>query len=177
MSPLPADWKPDVIIRENSEYAGCLVAETLGLPHAAVATSAWAAHSFLKPILAEPLAARRAEVGLRPDPDMEMMFRYLHLCFMPQRFDGPDAVFPPTAHFLRHENPQQSDEPLPTWIDGLNGRPLVLASMGTTDANQTPGLLEAILDGVGAEDVDLILSSGRGRDPSALRTPAAARPR
>lgn len=163
---LAGDWQPQVIVRENSEYAGCLVAETLGLPHASVATSAWAAASFLKPILAEPLAHRRAEVGLSPDPGMEMMFRYLHLCFTPPRFDGPDAVFPPTAHFLRHNNPQRSDEPLPSWVNGLDDRPLVLASLGTTAANQTPGLLEAILAGMGVGGVNLILASGRGHDPA-----------
>src|ERR1700738_834936 len=30
---LARDWKPQVIVRENSEYPGCLVAETIGLPH------------------------------------------------------------------------------------------------------------------------------------------------
>lgn len=163
---LAGDWQPQLIVRENSEYAGCLVAETLGLPHASVATSAWAADSFLKPILAEPLAQRRAEVGLGPDPGMEMMFRYLHLCFMPPRFHGPDAVFPPTAHFLRHDNPQRSDEPLPSWVEAQDDRPLVLASLGTTPLSQTPGLLEAILAGLGDGDVNLVLASGRGHDPA-----------
>jgi MGT family glycosyltransferase len=166
---LAGDWQPQVLVRENSEYAGCLVAETLGLPHASVATGAWSAldSRSKEPDLAEPLAERRAEVGLPPDPAMEMMFRYLHLCFMHPRFDGPDAVFPPTAHFLRHDNPQRSDETLPSWIDGLDDRPLVLASLGTVArANQMPGLLEAILAGMGGGDVNLILASGRGHDPA-----------
>jgi UDP:flavonoid glycosyltransferase YjiC (YdhE family) len=31
-------WRPDVIVRESAEYAGCLVAEKVGIPHASLAT-------------------------------------------------------------------------------------------------------------------------------------------
>lgn len=34
--PLCARWRPDLIVRENAELAGCIAAEALDLPHAMV---------------------------------------------------------------------------------------------------------------------------------------------
>ncbi len=31
-----ADWQPDLIVREETEFAGCVAAERAGLPHAAI---------------------------------------------------------------------------------------------------------------------------------------------
>jgi MGT family glycosyltransferase len=157
-------WRPDLIVRESTEWAGCLVAELLGLPHASVATSAFSAlEGFLKPDLAEPLAERRAEAGLGPDPEMAMMFRYLHLCFMPARFDGPDAAFPPTAHFLRHQNLPRPGESPPPWFDDLDDRPIVLASLGTV-FHATAGLLETVIAGLAAIPANVVVAVGRDQD-------------
>lgn len=33
---LASSWRPDVIVRDDTEFGGCIVAECLGIPHAAV---------------------------------------------------------------------------------------------------------------------------------------------
>ena len=173
------EWRPDVIVRESMEYGGCLAAEALGLPHASIAGNGYSAVDSPdvtyfpgnRRLVAPPLARHRAELGLRPDPDNEMPFRHLHLCFTPPAWDGPDAPRPANAQFLRHENATRSDLALPPWLDGLGARPIVLASLGTV-FNSTPGVLEAIIEGVADEPVDAIVAIGPDQDPARFGTVA-----
>jgi UDP:flavonoid glycosyltransferase YjiC (YdhE family) len=157
------DWSADLIVRQSFEYSGCVAAERLGLPHASVAD---AAHSALdrRHEVAASLDRLRSSVGLPSDRDGEMVYRYLHLCFVPPRFDGPEAVFPPTARFLRHTNPTLAGERLPAWVDELEARPTVLVSMGTV-FHRTAGIYEAVLEGMRDEPVNLVVAAGFDQDP------------
>jgi UDP:flavonoid glycosyltransferase YjiC (YdhE family) len=165
-------WSPDLIVREGMEYGGCLAAEQLGLPHASVAGNAYAAvdspeiHYFPgnRRMVAEPLARHREEVGLPPDPNNLMPFRGLHLCFTPPAWDGDSAPRPPNARFLRHTSTVPPGARLPDWFGELPDRPTVLASLGTV-FNKTPGVLEAIVNALAGESVNLIVAIGRDQDP------------
>jgi UDP:flavonoid glycosyltransferase YjiC (YdhE family) len=124
------DWSADLIVRESLEFAGCVAAEALGLPHASVAAAADSALDRRRE-LAGPLTGLRQQAGLPADPGGDMAFRYLHLCFTPPGFDGPGARFPPTARFFAHHSTPAPHDDLPPWLDHLAGRPTVLVSMGT----------------------------------------------
>ena len=157
------EWTADLIVRQSLEYSGCVAAERLGLPHASVAD---AAHSALdgRGEVAAALERLRSSFGLPSDPDGEMVYRHLHLCFAPPGFDGPGAVFPPTARFLRHTNPTMADDPLPPWVGELDDRPTVLVSMGTV-FHRTAGIYEAVLEGLRDEPVNLMVAAGFDQDP------------
>ena len=157
-------WGADLVVRESLEFSGGAAAEFLGLPHASVAAAADSALD-LRAQLAPALARLRAHAGLPQDPAVAMPYRYLHLCFMPPCWDGPDARFPPTAHFLRHTNPPRPGERLPAWFADLPARPLVLVSLGTV-FHRTRGLHELILDALRDEPVTLLLAVGRDQDPA-----------
>ena len=163
-------WKPDLLVRESSEYAACLLAEKLDLPHASIGTGAWSSRKERGPMFADALSARRVEIGLAPDPDAEMMFRYLQFAFTPPSWDG-DLDHPPTVHFIRYDNPERPGEARPAWLDAARGHPLVLASLGTV-MNGVPGLWEAILEAVANEPIEVVASIGRDFDPSRIGTPA-----
>ena len=111
------------------------------------------------------MARHRAELGLPPDPDNNMPFRHLHLCFTPPAWDGAGAPRPANAQFFRHENAIKAGTSLPDWVDELADRPTVLASLGTV-FNTTPGVLEAILAGLAQEPVNLIVAIGPDQDPA-----------
>ena len=118
--------------------------------------------------IAAPLDAARRELGLAPDPAGGEVYRYLALAPMPPAWVAPDEEPPPTAHFIR---PQALDSAAageaPDWLDALpRARPLVHATLGTTEVNRTPGLYEAILAGLAGEPIELVVGIGRQRDPA-----------
>ena len=157
-------WPPDVIVRENGEWAGCLVAEKLGLPHASIGSGSMSGRDDRRSVFAEVMSARRAELGLPEDPEARMMFRYLHLAFTPPSWEGDDAR-PPTAHHIRYDNPDRPGETRPAWLDEVRDRPLVLASLGTL-MNDLPGLFEAIVEAVADEPIEVVAAIGRDQDPA-----------
>lgn len=163
---LAREWSADLIIRESLEFSGCVAAEALGLPHASVAAAADSALDRRRE-LAGSLAPLRADAGLAPDPDGEMVFRHLHLCFSPPSFDGPDADFPPTARFFAHASAPGAEDRVPAWLDQLPDRPTVLVSMGTV-FHRTPGLHEAILAALRDEPINLLVALGFDQNPSRL---------
>ena len=109
----------------------------------------------------------RAVYGLSPDPDVAMLFRYLHLAFEPPGFHDPALPLAPTSHLLRPVPFSQSGaEGSPTWLANLPDRPTVSATLGTVFNSRLPGLFQAILDGLRDEPVNLILTIGRDQDPA-----------
>jgi hypothetical protein len=161
------DWRPDVIVREVAEFGGCIAAETLGLPHASVRSNTMLSTYSERHLVGEQMARLRTSYGLAPDPDVSMLFRYLHLAFEPPGFHDPALPLAPTAHLLRPVPFSQSgSEGLPAWVADLPHRPTVYATLGTVFNTRTPGLFEAILDALCDEPVNLVLTIGRDRDPA-----------
>jgi UDP:flavonoid glycosyltransferase YjiC (YdhE family) len=159
-------WRPSVIVRDFLEFAGCVAAEREGLPHAAVQMAAW--RPRLHWLLVAPFDRLRESVGLPPDPELAMPYRYLMLATAPPSYRDPDAPLPSTARSLRPVVFDQSgDERLPEWAEHLKERPTVYATMGTAN-NRVPGILEAILAGLREEPITFILTTGRDRDPAAF---------
>ena len=161
---LGRSWQPDLVVRENMEFAGCIMAERLAIPHAAVQVTAWRPH--MQSLVVAPLNRLRAGIGLPPDPDLEMLHRYLLLDPAPPSYRNPAVPLPPTAHALRPVAFDRADgEEAPAWFEHLpSERPVVYATMGTT-YNRTPGVLEAIVAGLRGEPLTLIVTVGRNRDP------------
>jgi UDP:flavonoid glycosyltransferase YjiC (YdhE family) len=166
-------WKPDLIVREGMEYGGCITAECLGIPHASIAGNACAAIDSPKLryfpgnrlLVAEPLARHREQFGLPPDPETRMPFRYLHLCFTPPAWDPPDVPRPANTRFVRHRSAEVHGAELPEWFVELPDCPTVLASLGTV-FNKTPGVLEAIIEALSEEQLNLVVAIGRDRHPA-----------
>ncbi|MFE8603586.1 glycosyltransferase [Archangium violaceum] len=164
---LVSDWRPDLLVRDLMEFGACVVGEHLGIPCATLQVGAVRPREFRNALMTQSLDALRAVVGLPPDPQQEMLYRDLHLCFAPPSYLG-DAPLAPTTHYLKTELFDQSgDERLPDWAGrlGAGGRPVVYASLGTV-VNKLHGPLHAILAGLRDEPVDLVMTVGRDQDPA-----------
>jgi UDP:flavonoid glycosyltransferase YjiC (YdhE family) len=163
------EWESALVVRENTDFAGCVAAERAGVPHATVQITTW--RPWLHPLLVEPLNRLRKDVGLPPDPELAMLHRYLLIVPGPpgyQDADTPDPPLPATARAVCHVAFDRSgEESLPAWVDALPDRLLIYATMGTV-FNQVPGVLEAILEALCDEPVALIMTTGRDQDPAAF---------
>jgi UDP:flavonoid glycosyltransferase YjiC (YdhE family) len=162
-------WQPDVIVRESAEHAGPLVAEMLRLPHVSIGTGAWSGRDERRAMVADVMDGWCRQLGLPPDPDGHIIFRYLHLAFTPPRWDG-DHVHPQTVHFIRYENPERPGEERPAWLDEPRHGPMVFASLGTV-MHSEPGLFEAIIEGLANEPMTVIAAVGRDADLARFGTP------
>src|SRR5919112_1441531 len=164
------EWPFQLLVREPMEFGGCVAAEVLGLPHATCGPlfcfwdGAW--HAAPGEVAKPELDGVRMAHGLAPDPELAMLHRHLSLACLPPTFLGPALTIPPTVQFLR---PVAFDRPggemLPPWIDELPARPTVHASLGTI-FHRTPGVFEAMLDGLREEPITLLLAVGRDQDPA-----------
>ena len=151
-------WKPDLIVREQTEFAGYLAAEILGLPHAALQVSVYRPH--LERSAATALNHLREANDLAADLELISLYRHLFLMTFPPTYLDPRIPLPPTARALSL-NSFDLDEPdadLPAWIEGISRRPLVYATLGTA-YNRTSGLFDAILQALRDEPLSLILTT------------------
>lgn len=162
---LAEDWPPDLVVSDNYEFAGRVAAESWGIPHAAVQVAHVYTYSE-RDILVPALDMLRASVGLPPDPEAAMLFRYLYLLCEAPQFRPDDEILPPTAQRLRRTLFDQSgDERLPAWVATLPARPTVFTTLGTF-FGRTPGVLAAILASARDEPLTLIATVGRDLDPA-----------
>ncbi len=157
------DWRPDLVVRENTEFAGCIAAERAGIPHAVVQiTAAW---TFFMQAVDTPLTRLCASVGLPSGKVADLLYRYLLLSPRPPSLWNPSVPVPPTTHTFKSAGFNQSGkEGLPDWVAGLDKRPTVYATLGTFDNNRTD-ILSSILEGLREEPINLVLTVGRNRDP------------
>jgi UDP:flavonoid glycosyltransferase YjiC (YdhE family) len=157
-------WPPDLIVRDERDYAGCIAAEALGIPHASVDVHATLDREYPQ-WATGPLNRHRAAVGLPPDPDLVMIRRYLALRPFPPRFPDPAHAVSPTTHHVRPTADDRSGpEGLPDWASSLPDRPVVYVGLGTVF--NRPEIFRAFIAGLRDEPLTLVVTVGRDQDPA-----------
>lgn len=121
-------FRPDLVLREPTEYAGLLAAERLGVRHGRIAIMAAGTETWGVPVVASVLDEHRARLGLRPDPSGRRISESPYLTVIPEALEDPDDFGP--AHALRFRERREDPRPLPDWWRG-DGRPLVYATYGS----------------------------------------------
>lgn len=164
------EWQPDVIVRDAFEYGGCIVGECLDIPHVAVDMDLYIPNHVAKKGMESQLAYLRSAYGLSPYPAMDMLTRYLYFSYIPPSYQFPDYGLPATAQTLRPAFLEATgNEVLPDWVTNLPEQPTVYATMGTT-YNQVPEIFKLIIEGLGGEALNLIITVGHSQDPTQFGT-------
>jgi UDP:flavonoid glycosyltransferase YjiC (YdhE family) len=175
--PLCRTWQPDLVVRDELDFGSALAAERLGLPHASVlviAAGALVRHA----LIAEPLNALRAELGLNPDPELHLLNSYLVLSPFPPSFRDPAFPLPATAFSLRPSAADHIarstavDAPLPAGAPSHTGAapvsppPTIYFTLGTIFNMESGDLFERVLEGLSQLSASVVATVGQDLDPA-----------
>jgi UDP:flavonoid glycosyltransferase YjiC (YdhE family) len=163
--PAARAWRPDVVVSEHADFAGPLVAATLGAARATLGfgpghPADWLARA------SDAMAPHYSAHGLTP-PTHGGLYEGLYLDTCPPALQAPRFPRPAHAQPLRPEPCGRADArwALPDF-GARAGRPLVLLTMGTLFGS--PAAFSAALAGLAALDVNVLVTVGPQGDPAAV---------
>lgn len=174
-----ASWQPDIVVREPYEFASLVAADSGGIAQVQVAIGMNRFGSGFAAIVAEPLAELSALAGLPYDRGATLAVISPTFTFVPAVLDAPDldsndvpvagsdAELGPIWRF--HEPVDQVNGRLPgRW--GNPNDPLIYVTYGSVTGGMAhlSGLYAATLDALADLPVRVLLTTGRGTDPSML---------
>ena len=152
------EWKPEVLVGEETHYGALLAAERLELPFGSVVVLA-AGTLATRELVAEPLNEVRAEFGLPPDPDASMLSRQLVLAPLPPSYRDPAFPLPPATAYLR---------PFDVLAGRHDGPANVYVTLGTVFNLESGDLFARVLAGVVELHVEVTATVGTEIDPAEL---------
>jgi len=165
--PLVEEWKPDLLVHDETEFAGPVAAAVAGIP--------WADQSV--GIMRPSAMARLAGQTLGPLCDrygvdvgpFGGMYRYLYIDVAPPSLQSPEIADIAVAHAVQNATiePGAEGDVLPDWVHGLPpDRPVVYVSLGTVFNARARDVFAAVLEGLRTEPVTAILTIGSDNDPA-----------
>src|SRR4051812_23239628 len=104
-------FRPDMILREPTEFAGLLAAERRGIPHGRIGIWAMENNTWSLPVVAPALDAHRARLGMPADPRGDRILNSPVLTLFPEALEDPsDPGY--ALRFREIAPPPQPCEPL-----------------------------------------------------------------
>lgn len=165
-------WRPDVVVREQNEYAGGLAAERHDLPHARVATGLAHGGSYARPHVAAPLDALRDELGLAPDPRGEALDASPALTLVPPSLEDPSDPGPAWTHRFREVAAEGGGDDREARGERReeDEDPLIYLTLGSVAPTMGffPGLFRAAIDVLAPLGARVLVTIGAEQDPAAL---------
>ena len=163
------DWRPDVVVREPSEFGSAIAAESHGIPHARVGNVLAALETESTRLAAGAVDALRRSSGLAPDPHADVLRSSPYLTVFPASFEDP--ADPAQAQTLRFSDPAWAEPPSSAeapW-DAGDG-PLVYLTFGSVAGGleQVAPVYRVALEAVADLPVRVLLTIGREADPGAF---------
>jgi UDP:flavonoid glycosyltransferase YjiC (YdhE family) len=156
-------WRPDVVLYESTEFAAPLAAERANIP--AVLVSVFlSGEEVVMDAAIRPVNELRAELGLLPDPRGDRLRSAPTFSLAPETLDR-GAV----AHVQRFREPAGPRRALPSWWRNQDW-PLVYLTFGSVVPTMEyfPSLYRAAIDAIAALPVNVLVTTGRDRDPGDL---------
>jgi UDP:flavonoid glycosyltransferase YjiC (YdhE family) len=157
-----ADWKPDLVIREQAEFASAIAAHEAGVPHARLGISLTALDRSWLEVAGPGIEEQQPGIA-------EVIWGTPYLTLFPAALDDPEAQLPADVRRFRDPAEPASGKPLPSWWED-DSLPLVYVSFGTV-AGGTPmagALFGGALAAVADLPVRVLMTVGRELDVDEL---------
>ncbi|MDQ4010093.1 MAG: glycosyltransferase [Actinomycetota bacterium] len=161
------EWRPDVLLREFSEFGSSIAAELRQVPQVQVLIGLDKFVDFTIPLAAPAVAKFRESLGLAPDDAGDRLHRLPSLSLLPLSLEAPRSTVGPQVFRYRDPAAGGSGTALPSWWEGVD-TPLVYATFGTV-ATAVPFALAAfhtVIDSLAELPVRLLATIGDNGDPS-----------
>ncbi len=165
--PLVADWLPDLIVHDPSDWAAPIAAETAGVAYVNQSWGPLFPRDELE-VGAAAVAPMWRSRNLEPPP-FGGMFRHGYLDLCPPSLQEP--------HVAGLDVPRQplrpvpfdavGDERLPDWIHQMPEQPTVHVTLGTW-FNLEIDVFSTVLEGLAGEPVNVVVTVGHANDPEAF---------
>ncbi len=164
--PIAREWEPSLLVCDQAELAGPIVAAALGVPNVT--------HSFgsLLPRVrlataGEHMAALWEAQGLRGRP-FAGTYDHLYVDIFPPSLRAGVADHVPTVQPLRPVTfAAAGDEDPPEWVSGKPGTPLIYVTFGTV-FNRDLTVIATVVEALRELPVRVVVTLGPGRDPALL---------
>lgn len=165
--PLVERWGPDLLVHDETEFAGPVAAAVAGIP--------WADQSV--GIMRPRAMARLAGTALAPLAEhygvdlgeFGGLYRYLYIDVAPPGLQSPEIAEVDVAHQVQNASmePGAEGETLPEWVHELpDDRPVVYVSLGTVFNAKARNVFAAVLEGLRPEHLTAIVTIGPDNDPA-----------
>lgn len=167
-----ASWRPDLIVRDEMDFATPVVAEVLSVRHVTVLVIA--AGGFVRhALVAANLNGLRSQHGLAPDPDLTMLTRNLVLSASPSSFRDPLDPLPATGFEWRSSTATpgataSGTVPALPFRRARPSAPMVYVTLGTIFPTESGDLMHRLVQGAALLDVEVVATLGRETDPASL---------
>lgn len=168
------DLRPDLVIREDAEFAGALVAERRGIPWATFALSFPFSKAELwhLPLVdgLDDFDLLRANFDL-PPADGSWFDGQLHICTLPAEYRSTSTVEVPQIHVRPNVLDVVDDAVVPSWVGDLDGA--VYVSFGTVFPGWFPDVVSVAARGAADVGAPTVVTTGPSVTRSALTLPTA----
>jgi UDP:flavonoid glycosyltransferase YjiC (YdhE family) len=168
-------WRPDLVMREPTEFASLVAAERAGIAQVQVAIGMLGAFEAAWPILSEPLAELSVRAGLPADRAFATMVRTPELTCVPASLDEPldgqrrDAFERGSRWRFRHASWRSEGGAMPpSWGDPQ--LPLVYVTFGSVTGSLEPfaAMYAATLAALADAPLRVLMTTGSATDPASL---------
>jgi EryCIII-like glycosyltransferase len=148
------EWRPDVVMRDPSEYASAIAAESAGIPHVRAAIGLAATERAMTEIASPSIEAVCPGVT-------EAILGSPYLTTWPASLEDPAGTNPETVRRFRDPAADTPAAPLGDWWPG-DDRPLVYLSFGSVTGGlpMAPALYRAALEAAGQVPAQVLVTVG-----------------